>query len=324
MAGKPRIQIDFDKIYESNSCGKFKIIENLGRDKRSRLFVRIKFLKTNTIKDVRYDIAMDGKVKDDLYDIDFNKVYKSNYYGTYNIISYVGRTRNHDSHKVVRIKFHNTGYECNVLLRLAKIGNVKDDTVPYCDRECIIDYDYSNTIVNILKERWKSMMYRCYNANCDSYKYYGGIGVSVCEYWHNVDNFISSMPGIPNYFNFFGDPVRYHLDKDYLQMNIPKKDRIYSPQTCVFLSIVDNSNLALLEKHNENSFFGVSTTGNNYEVSFTVNGKVTNFGVYSNEIAAVNEYNYYYKKYGSFEMIPLYNYNIKYMSHEEAKMYKVL
>lgn len=75
MAGKPRINIDYDKVYQSNLYGPFKIIENLGRDKRSRLFVKIKFLNTNIEKIVRYDIAMDGKITDDLYNIDFEKTY---------------------------------------------------------------------------------------------------------------------------------------------------------------------------------------------------------------------------------------------------------
>lgn len=61
MAGKPRIEIDYNTIYQSNSCGPFKIIENMGRDERSRLFVKVKFLETGTEKITRYDIAMDGE-----------------------------------------------------------------------------------------------------------------------------------------------------------------------------------------------------------------------------------------------------------------------
>ena len=81
MAGKPRIEINYDIVYQSNSCGPFKIIENMGRDERSRLFVKIKFLETGTEKITRYDIAMAGKINDDLFNIDFNKIYYSTYYG---------------------------------------------------------------------------------------------------------------------------------------------------------------------------------------------------------------------------------------------------
>ena len=164
MAGRhPKIQIDFDKIYESNSCGPFKIIKDLGRNERSRLFVRIKFLNTGTEKDIRYDIAMDGKVIDDLYGIDFNHVYNSIYYGPYKIIKYIGR--NDESKKVVRIKFLNTGYEYNVLLRVAKSGEVRDYTV--CRENRIFTpssaEEHENYIRRILYGRWHSMMDRCYN-----------------------------------------------------------------------------------------------------------------------------------------------------------------
>lgn len=36
---------------------------------------------------------------------------------------------------------------------------------------------------------WISMKQRCYNSNCNSFKYYGGRGIKVCEEWKN--NFLS-------------------------------------------------------------------------------------------------------------------------------------
>jgi hypothetical protein len=232
LAGGPRIEIDFNKIYESNSSGKFKIIKDLGRDDRSRLYVRIKFLETGTELDVRYDIAVDGKVRDDLYGIDFNKLYDSLYYGKYKIIQYIGR--NNDSKKIVRIKFINTGYEYNVLLRQALNSQVKDYSVDYYSRhvDCQSN-NYDEVIVKILKNRWKGMMSRCYDKNNIKYCFYGGIGVSVCEYWHSFDNFLYSVRFLRNYDKFYNNPQRYTLDKDYLQQNINASNRIYSPDTCI-------------------------------------------------------------------------------------------
>jgi hypothetical protein len=40
---------------------------------------------------------------------------------------------------------------------------------------------------------WRSMMMRCYNKNCDGYKYWGGRGITVCESWHNFANFLADM-----------------------------------------------------------------------------------------------------------------------------------
>lgn len=324
MAGNSRIVIDFDKIYMSNSCGPFKIIKDLGRDQRSRLYVRIKFLETGTEKDVRYDIAMDGKINDDLYGIDFNRIYESLYYGPFKILKFVDR--NYESKKIVRIKFLNTGYETDVLLREAKSGAVKDKTVKYHDRKfCNYNQNYDNHIIYVLKQRWQAMMDRCYNPNSESYYNYGALGVTVCDLWHNKEKYILSMPHIPYFWKFYYNPKDYSLDKDYLQLSVPTNKRIYSPETCIFLSIYDNSNLAFLQSSKNNKeYYGIQiTTDNNYDVRFSIYGKRYHFGIYNNLNAALNEYNYYYSLYGNYELIPLLNKIDKYMTHEEAQQYLV-
>lgn len=318
--GKP-VSIDFDKIYESNSCGKFKIIQDLGRDKRSRYWVRIKFLETGTEKDVRYDIAMDGRVRDDLYGIEFNKIYNSIYYGPYQIIAYLGRDQ--ESKKVVRIRFLNTGYEYDVLHKMVKTGQVKDYSVDYHNRSMTIDKDeYNNHIVKILKSRWKTMMERCYNPNSSSYQAYGAIGVTVCDIWHHFEVFLASITSVKNYHRFYADPTNYNLDKDFYQLDKPKEQRIYSPNTCIFLSAVDNSNLSVMEHHE--GYYGIrQVKSGNYTIIFSTGNDRRSFGTYSNLIAALNDYNYYYLKYGNYELVPLLNRGIPYMCHAEAMQYIV-
>ena len=41
--------------------------------------------------------------------------------------------------------------------------------------------------------RWVNMMDRCYDPKCQAYSRYGGRGITVCEQWHNVQNFIADM-----------------------------------------------------------------------------------------------------------------------------------
>lgn len=41
--------------------------------------------------------------------------------------------------------------------------------------------------------RWKSMMARCHNPNATNYKYYGALGISVCERWHDFPAFLDDM-----------------------------------------------------------------------------------------------------------------------------------
>ena len=36
---------------------------------------------------------------------------------------------------------------------------------------------------------WRSMMSRCSNPKAENYKYYGAIGIAVCDAWRNADIF---------------------------------------------------------------------------------------------------------------------------------------
>lgn len=325
MAGKPRVKIDFNKIYNSNSCGQFKIIEDMGRDDRSRLYVKIKFINSGTEKIIRYDLAMAGKALDDLYNIDFNKIYSSIYYGPFKIIKYIGR--NSESKRIVRIKFLNTGFEYDVLLRFALKGQVKDYSINYNERyidKSVSISTYDENIINILHTRWNGMMQRCYNKNSAKYNDYGGIGVTIDPVWHNFDNYLSDILLVENFNKFYNNPVLYDLDKDYYQQHLPKNQRSYGPGKCIFLSIYDNSNLAIKEKHNDDSFYGVKILGNgNFLVEFSIDGSKYNFGVYNNIIAAANAYNYYYKKYSKAEFIQLLNDNVEFMPMDEVNKYLV-
>ena len=317
---KGKIILDFDKIYSSNSYGTFKIIEDIGKDQRSRQLVKIKFLDTGTEKVVRYDLAMAGRVSDELYGIDFNKIYESWYYGKYQIVSYVGMA---DSRKIVRIRFLNTGYEYDVQLKQVKNNEVRDATIEYHDKVLPSYERYNEFIIFLLTRKWKSMMQRCYNSRSLSYVGYGSIGVTVCEEWKNLDNFLSSIQTVPNFNKFYCNPANYQLDKDLFQQNIPRKERIYSPNTCIFLSIVDNANLAIMLNSND-KIYGIKSLGNGkYRVEFSIRGEKHRFGTYSNIIAAANAYNHFYVNYAEYEYIPLINTTFPYMSYEETQKYLV-
>lgn len=45
---------------------------------------------------------------------------------------------------------------------------------------------------------WRSMIARCTNPKQQSYKYYGGAGVQVCERWHDFEHFLQDMGTRPS------------------------------------------------------------------------------------------------------------------------------
>jgi len=98
------------------------------------------------------------------------------------------------------------------------------------------DYKKKNeTDVNKnLRKTWECMISRCYNKNDRHYHLYGGDGVSVCNRWHVLSDFIKEAKQLPNWFEKKqGD--NYTMDKDYFGFN-----KIYHPETCSWV----------LKKHN--------------------------------------------------------------------------
>jgi len=48
-----------------------------------------------------------------------------------------------------------------------------------------------------LYKTWRNMMSRCYNESDRAFKNYGARGITVCESWHDIQNFIDDMGDRP-------------------------------------------------------------------------------------------------------------------------------
>lgn len=170
------------------------------------------------------------------------------------------------------------------------------------------------------------MISRCYNQNDKDYKNYGAIGVTVDPRWHCFENYLNDIQNlsiIGNYQPDF-DILDYQVDKDYLQMNIPKDQRVYSKDTCVLINPRDNANLKLIDNSRSkvNNYFGVYKSYNRYYPTIMCNGIVYKLGIYEDEIAAANAYNYYYRQLNSNNNILIDTINdVPYMSYEEFSKY---
>ena len=159
--------------------------------------------------------------------IDVNKIYTSNNCGDFKITKYAGWDK-------VYIEFLLTGYKMTTQSCCVKDGRVKDKLYPSVYGVGFIGAGVYKTSIDgkSLKvgSLWRSMIRRCYSA--ESLKINPTyINCSVCEEWHNFQNFakwfdINYVEGL-------------HIDKDIKQSGVESK--IYSPETCRFVSLAENN-----------------------------------------------------------------------------------
>lgn len=79
---------------------------------------------------------------------------------------------------------------------------------------------------------WSGMLTRCTNKNAKDYKFYGGKGISVCDRWHDFENFLHDMGEAPA-----GASI------DRIDAN-----RGYEPSNCRWLEHAENSRRAVVER----------------------------------------------------------------------------
>lgn len=137
---------------------------------------------------------------------------------------------------------------------------------------------------------WYCMMSRCYNEKDKDYCNYGAAGVSVCKRWQCYEYFLEDLPFIENYDLWLNNRGHYFIDKDIKQSGVSKSNKIYSLETCIFITKIDNN----LEKQhrlaieNDTGYVGIDRTeSGNYRVSVGND----NYFTFTNQIAAASMYN---------------------------------
>ena len=299
-----------DKIFHSNNYGDFKIIADIGRDKHHMRIVRVRFIATGYEYDVRYDTVQEGNVKDPTYFMYTvkDKIFHSNNYGDFKIIENLGFTKD-KKHRVLRIKFLNTGAEAIVKYDDIVNGEVKDPTynTKYHARQIIGPIQMQN-IERQLNIIWRGMMSRCYNNNSPNYKSYGAKGVTVAPEWHDFNIFERDVINIPGWVNKFNDPVNYNLDKDLLQYFLPHSMRVYSKDTCIWLNRMINQRLMINGANVVNVFYNSIYQVDNLYYVKTLTSELLNYGPFDSLDAAINMLNYCYSSIGLYQLlIPINN-----------------
>lgn len=152
-------------------------------------------------------------------------------------------------------------------------------------KELIVKRNVSRTTHGLSKHKiytvWKSMMGRCNNIKHISYKDYGQRGITVCERWLNVKNFIEDM--YPSYIE--------GLTIDRVNVN-----GNYEPNNCRWANNnVQARNTQILRRDNTSGYRGVvlNKKSNIWVSQIVVNKKHKYIGGYKTSIDAAKAYDQY-------------------------------
>lgn len=142
-----------------------------------------------------------------------------------------------DRQNRVVIRFLETGYVANVQVTNIAAGKIKDRRkrtvygVGYLGSEIKIPSRDSGSIIRRLYDLWANMLKRAYGGYDKSYS-----DVEVDKRWHSFTTFMRTIVDVPGYLEW-EKGENLVLDKD---IRIPG-NRVYSRDTCVFITPSENS-----------------------------------------------------------------------------------
>jgi hypothetical protein len=184
----------------------------------------------------------------------------------------------YDSKRDITVSFEN-----NFIVKVNDFSVIKKGKIknPYHKSILGVGYigvgSYKSSINNTQTKQykdWLNMLQRGYNQQYKE-KYPTYKDVTVCEEWHNFQNFAKWHEN--NYIEGFV------LDKDI----ICKDCKIYSPETCAF--VPQEINNIFTDKINE-LLVGIRKRNNTFTVRIKINGKEVHIGSYSTQEEAILNY----------------------------------
>ena len=132
-----------------------------------------------------------------------------------------------------------------------------------------------------LYHTWKSMKRRVFDIKSKSYKHYGGRGITICDRWLDVKNFIDDM--YPSY-------------KEGLELDRINNNGNYEPNNCRWTTrSVQCRNTVRIMSRNTSGYRGVGFNKhqNKFVASITINRRRTQIGAFK----TAEEAGYAYDKY---------------------------
>lgn len=127
--------------------------------------------------------------------------------------------------------------ECGEIVEKIKDNKHEEQTCQKClgkrIKESITIHGMSGTK---LQGIWNAMIGRCYNPKNKGYKSYGAKGVTVCEEWKNSFDEFSKWAFSTGYL----EGHNKEIDKDKLCNKLNIEPKIYSPETCQWITLEEN------------------------------------------------------------------------------------
>lgn len=151
------------------------------------------------------------------------KCFTHSKYGEYEVMEYISWDK-------VKILFKNTGGTSEVRFNHARDGLVRDSEYPTVYGVGVKGSAKISVRRKAIKSYkiWSGILKRCYGKDSDV-KYPTYVGCSMCDEWKYFPNFREWFDA--NYIEGF------ELDKD----TVIEGNRVYSPNTCVFISHKENA-----------------------------------------------------------------------------------
>ena len=203
---------------------------------------------------------------------------------------------NQPREKYVEAIFLNNGNKIYTSLSNLRHHNVKNPYLPsVCGIGKLGDLPYglnlSEGLEGAIYQTWLDILKRCTGRNSGKGYRYNEYGISVSEPWTWYSVFREDVKSLPGYIFKVNDISNYQLDKDYLcrKYNIPLNRRIYSKETCIWVSRTDNCMIDGAE-NKATKLYGVRRKDNGYYCVIEDRA----YGKFNESYAAGNLFNYIY------------------------------
>ena len=156
-----------------------------------------------------------------------------------------------------------------------RTGEIKNKNYPTIFNKGFIGQGKYKIGTNNLHTRmyilWYSMLERCYNPKFSNYCYYGGVGIGVAQRWYNFQLFCEDIEKIDGYSEWTDKDNKRCLDKDIICERENIYPKIYSKDTCMFVTCSENvknrtyKNIDGVGANRRMSFTAISPTGEIFE-----------------------------------------------------------